>query len=177
MVGATANRLRDPRSDNLEDRYRGFVSLPKMLLEPDEARNRESERIATEQARSAEALNRQGGVMAASPSARIAQLAIPIPRFFPLLPPLFYNGGHRGSPPRGPGPQNPRKPRKECEAEWEQNRAACEAAYPRVSFPGHDFFKTARGSCYRDAAEAYYNCETGREGKPFNPRLYYEEDD
>lgn len=158
------------------------VSLPKMLLSRGQARALVAERNAADDNRFAGTSNSAMGSDLARSAVRpagveLAQAVIPIPRLFPVLPPLFYGGDRGGSPPRGPGPQRRRKPKKQCEAEYSRNVAACEEAYPRVSFPGSDFLGEGRRNCGREATRVYSDCLTGRISKPFDPRLFYEEDE
>jgi hypothetical protein len=185
MIRNMTYRPRDPNSDDLEERYRGFVSLPKMLLARDEARNLEAERWAAGEARAAGLENTNQGTAygemdrpaqgMASHGARLAQAVIPIPRVFPALPPLFYDRGGRGSPPRGPCPQSRRKSDGRCEEEYARNLALCDSYYPKAQFPGLDLDPRGRKLCKQEAFRVFSDCETGRKSKPFDPMLFYEE--
>ena len=41
--------------------------------------------------------------------------------------------------------------------------------------PSTDIFRRKRGLCIREANRVYSDCLTGRNGKPFDPYLFYEE--
>ena len=178
MIRNVPYRSRNPDADDLKERYRGFVSLPKMLVPEDEALNLEAERWVAEDKRLAETdngLRKSDRGMGGLVGTQVAQAAIPIPRLFPLLPPLFYDRGRGASPPRGPGPQSGRKSDDGCEEEYARNLARCEEYYPRAQFPGLDLDPRGRGLCKSEAFRVYSDCETGRASKPFDPTLFYEE--
>ena len=184
MIRTLSYRPGNADSEDLKERYRGIVSLPKVLFPDDEARNLEAARWAAEDARvvdmdvvdplvphtETDSLRRS----MASPGTRFAQTVIPIPRLFPVLPPLRYDGGRRGAPPRGPGPHSRRKSDGQCEAEYARNLAQCDEYYPRAQFPGLDLDPRGRRLCKSEAFRVYSDCETGRKSKPFDPTLFYE---
>jgi len=111
------------------------------------------------------------------PDVQFAQLARLIPRLMEIpVPPLLYDGGGgRKTPPGGAGPQSPRRPRKQCDPEYAANIAVCNSNFPSMSFPSTDIFRRERGLCIREANRVYSDCLTGRNGKPFDPYLFYEE--
>lgn len=181
MIRVIPLRSRQADPENFSERYKGIVSLPKTLFPEDQARNLEAKRwVESENSETVSADDSQAASVTARPFARstgtdFAQVAIPIPRFFPLLPPLRYNGRRRGSPPRGPGPQSRRRSEEECDAEYARNLAQCDAYYPKASYPGLDLDPEGRGNCRREAFRVFSACRTGRETKPFDPTLFYEE--
>lgn len=159
-------RPRNPDADNLEERYRGFVTLDSPMFPSDEARNREAERWAAEDQRIAESDNRLSGsdlapLVPRPAGIQVAQAAIPIPRRFPFLPSLLYDRGRRGSPPRGPGPQSRRKSDGQCYEEYTRNLALCDSYYPKAQFPGLDLDPRGRGLCKKEAFRVFSDCETG----------------
>ena len=170
MIRILPSHPRDSNSDDLKGRDRGFVSLPSMLLEPDEARKLEAERWASQDGVTEQSVERDKKMVGRSAGTEFAQVAVPIPRFFPLLPPLWYGGGRRGSPPRGPGPQSRHRSDDKCDAEYARNTAQCSSYNPSARFPGVDFYKRQREACFADAASVYGDCLAGKAShRPFDP--------
>jgi hypothetical protein len=179
MIRILSTRTRDRESEDLEERYRGFVSLPKNLLPRDEGRSLDVQRWVAKEAPPTSSYSPYDEMEEpgydTERSQKLAQVVIPIPRTFPFPPPLLYERGGRRSPPRRPGPQSPRRSSDQCYAEYQDNLARCDSYYPKGQFPGVDLDPRGRGLCKAEAFRVYSDCETGRNRKPFDPTLFYEE--